>query len=247
MKLQIVALVATALAANAVHAAPKSERNREEGIGVGAGGVVGAIVGGPVGFIIGAATGAWAGGKFHSEREAREAAEAEVVVAEARSREARALAQSLEALVAGSEDEIEELQLVMRNRESEFRTALQQAFEIEVYFHTGEAALDEAVASRIERLGSILSDFDDLAVVVEGHADPRGDSAYNDQLSADRATAVREALIRAGLRGDKITTRAAGELESQATEGDLDAMALERRVNLSIVYPLPRENRVARQ
>jgi hypothetical protein len=32
-----------------------------------------------------------------------------------------------------------------------------------------------------------------------------------------------------------------------ATDGDLDAMALERRVNLSVVYPLPRENRVARQ
>jgi outer membrane protein OmpA-like peptidoglycan-associated protein len=58
---------------------------------------------------------------------------------------------------------------------------------------------------------------------------------------------VREALVRSGLPGDKITTRAVGERDSRATDGDLDAMALERRVNVSITYPLPRENRVASQ
>jgi outer membrane protein OmpA-like peptidoglycan-associated protein len=161
--------------------------------------------------------------------------------------EASQEATSLQALVAGSEDEIENLQFVMRRQEEAYRNALQEAFEVEVYFRTGEAALQQTVAERVERLGQIMRGFNDFAIVIEGHADPRGDESYNEQLSAERAAAVREALIRAGLPGDKITTRASGERASQATEGDLDAMALERRVDVSIVYPLPRENRVARQ
>jgi outer membrane protein OmpA-like peptidoglycan-associated protein len=239
MKTRIIALAVSALIASNASAA-KSDRNREEGIGFGSGAIVGAIVGGPVGFIVGAATGGWAGNKFHKERVAKEEFAAMYD-------EADALANSLQALVAGSEDEIENLQFVMRRQEDAYRDALQEAFDVEVYFHTGQAALSGAVADRVERLGKIMKGFDDFAIVIEGHADPRGDETYNDQLSAERAAAVRDALIRAGLAGEKITTRASGERSAKSAEGDIDAMALERRVDVSIVYPLPRENRVARQ
>jgi outer membrane protein OmpA-like peptidoglycan-associated protein len=241
MKTKIIALVATTLVAGTSHAVPPSkERNREEGIGVGTGSVVGAIAGGPIGFIVGAAMGGWLGNKFHFERSARNEAEA-------RYEQAEAMAGSLEALVAGSEDEIAELKLVMSHQEDAYRDALSEAFDIAVYFHTGEASLTPSVADRLARLGQLLHEFDDFAVVIEGHADPRGDETYNDQFSAERADAVREALLRSGLSADRITTRATGERQSQAADNDLDAMALERRVDLSIVYPLPRENRVARK
>lgn len=239
MKTKIIALVVSALIAGNASAA-RSDKNREEGIGIGTGGIVGAIAGGPVGFILGAAAGGWFGNKFHNERESKEEFAAMY-------EEADALANSLQSLVAGNEDEIENLRFVMRRQEDTYRDALSEAFDVEVYFHTGEATLNGAVAERVERLGEIMQGFDDFAIVIEGHADPRGDESYNEQLSAERAAAVREALLRAGLPGDKITTRATGERDSQSTDGDLDAMALERRVDLSIVYPLPRENRVARQ
>jgi len=248
MKTKIIALVATTLVAGTSHAVPPSdERNREEGIGVGTGSVVGAIAGGPIGFIVGAAMGGWLGNKFHFERSERNKAEARFSEAEARYEKAEALAGSLETLVSGSEDEIAELKLVMNHQEEAYRDALSEAFDIAVYFHTGEASLTPDVADRVARLGQILHEFDDFAVIIEGHADPRGDESYNDQLSAERADAVREALLRAGLAADRITTRATGERQSQAADDDLDAMALERRVDLSIVYPLPRENRVARK
>jgi outer membrane protein OmpA-like peptidoglycan-associated protein len=240
MKTKIIALTAAMLVASTGWAGNKSDKNREEGIGIGSGGIVGAIAGGPVGFIIGAAAGGWFGNKFHDERTAKnEFAD--------RYAEADALAASLQSLLSGSENELEQMRFVMREREDDYRDALSEALDIEVYFRTGDSALDPQVAERVARLSELMQEFDDFAIVVEGHADPRGDDLYNEQLSAERAAAVRETLIRAGLPAEKITTRAAGESGSRAAEGDLDAMALERRVDLSIVYPTPRENRVARQ
>jgi len=239
MKTPIVALVASALIANTAIAA-KPAKYREEGMGLGSGAIAGAIAGGPIGLLIGAAAGAIIGNKFKQEHKAKDEFQAMY-------EEANELANSLEVLVVGSEDEIESLQFVLRRQEDAYRNALQEAFDVEVYFRTGEAALQQTVAERVERLGAIMRDFDDFAIIIEGHADPRGDDSYNEQLSAERAAAVREALIRSGLPGEKITTRASGERASQASEGDLDGMALERRVDLTIVYPLPRENRVASQ
>lgn len=240
MKSQIIAVAATALVANTSFAGTKSDTNREEGIGIGSGGVIGAIAGGPVGFIIGAAAGGWLGNKFNREREAREAFEARYL-------EAEELAAELETLLEDNENANREMRLVMEQQEDSYRSALREALDVEIYFRTGESGLDDAVANRVERLGQLINGFEDFTIVVEGHADPRGEDEFNEQLSAERAAAVRDALIRAGLPDNRITTRAAGERDSQAAETDLDAMALERRVDLSIVYPLPRENRVAQQ
>jgi outer membrane protein OmpA-like peptidoglycan-associated protein len=243
MKTKFITLVAAAalVGCTTAEAAPKKQKDRdEETIGLGVGGVIGAIAGGPIGFLIGAAGGAWLGDKFDNERNSKNEYQA-------RSERAEALASSLEAVVAEGEGEIEALRLVVRDQEDTYRGALSDAFDVEVYFHTGESTLDQPVAERVERLGEILKGFDDFAIVLEGHADPRGDEGFNEALSAKRAAAVREALVRSGLPGETITTRAVGERDSQATDGDLDAMALERRVNVSIVYPPPRENRVASQ
>lgn len=242
MKTKFITLVVvTALVGcTTADAAPKKKDRDEETIGLGVGGIIGAIAGGPIGFLIGAAGGAWVGDKFDNERKEKDEYQA-------RYERAEALADSLAAVVAEGEDEIEALRLVMREQQDVYRGALTDAFDVEVYFHTGQSALEQSVADRVARLGEILKDFDDFAIVLEGHADPRGDEDFNEELSAQRAAAVREALVRSGLPDDRITTRAVGERNSQATDGDLDAMALERRVKLSVVYPPPRDSRVASQ
>jgi outer membrane protein OmpA-like peptidoglycan-associated protein len=98
----------------------------------------------------------------------------------------------------------------------------------------------------LTQIVGLINEIDDFTMVVEGHSDSRGDAEYNDQLSAERAAAVRDVLLRAGISPTRITTRAAGETGSRAAENDLDALALERRVNVTIVHPDSR-NRVAQQ
>jgi outer membrane protein OmpA-like peptidoglycan-associated protein len=240
MKTSIFALVAAALVTNTGLAAEKAGKAGGEGPGVAIGTIAGAVLGGPVGFAIGGSLGGWLSSKLHRERTAKEEYRA-------RYQEADLLSTELEALVASNENEMGRMRLAMTEQQDTYRDALRQALAVEVFFHTGESALDEQVAGRIEQLGSLIREHEDFVIVVEGYADSRGDESFNDQLSAERAASVRDALIRAGLPGERITTRAAGEHESAATEGDLDAMALERRVNLSVVYPAPRQNRVAQQ
>jgi len=240
MKTVIIALATTCLVANTSWAGEGGHLNKEEGIGVGTGATIGAIAGGPVGMAMGIMFGGWLGNVFHDERTEKEELAARV-------EEKEKLTESLEDLLAGTETELEQMRLVMFDQEDVYRDVLQQALDIEVYFHTGESELDEQVANRVRKLGRLMRKFDGYSIVVEGHADPRGEEEFNDELSAERAQAVREVLIRAGLQAEQILVRAEGERGSQAGEGDLDAMALERRVNLSIVTSLPRENVVAQQ
>jgi outer membrane protein OmpA-like peptidoglycan-associated protein len=184
--------------------------------------------------------GGWLSSKSHREKKTTE-------LYEARYRESDALAESLQDLLADNETRLDEMQLVMHEQELQYRDTLTEVLGIEVYFRTGESTLDMQVADRVERLGQLMRDFEDFTIIVEGHADPRGEESYNEQLSADRAAVVRDVLLQAGLPAEQIAIRATGERGSAATEGDLDAMALERRVDLRIVQPFSRENRVASQ
>ena len=70
---------------------------------------------------------------------------------------------------------------------------------------------------------------------LDGHTDARGTEAYNATLSTARAEAVRDALIRGGMPAERVIVTAAGESASTAPEQDTDGMALERRVNMSVV------------
>ena len=240
MKTSICTLIAAALVAGPAVAREKAGRGGGEGPGVAIGTIAGTVLGGPVGFVIGGGLGGWLSSKLHRERTAKEEYAARYEAADE-------LATELQTIVANNETEMGRMRLAMNEQETAFQDALRQALAVEVYFHTGEASLDDDIAARVEQLGSLIRERDDFVIVVEGHADPRGDATYNDQLSAERAAAVRDALVRAGLPAERITTTATGERGSEATEGDLDAMALERRVNLSVVYPAPRGNRVAQQ
>jgi outer membrane protein OmpA-like peptidoglycan-associated protein len=212
---------------------------KEESIGVGSGLAVGAMAGGPVGAVIGAAVGAWTGDRFGRERRRREAAEERYASASTDN-------EALEALLEGNERKLGDLRASLSTERLHFRDALERALEIDVFFHTGDTALDDDTRERLMRVGEVVRELDDFSIAIEGHADARGDADYNEQLSAERAAAVREALVGAGVDERRITARAAGETMSTAAENDLDALALERRVSLSLTQPQS-SNRVARK
>ena len=65
------------------------------------------------------------------------------------------------------------------------------------------------------------------AVVLEGHADPRGSQAYNIKLSGERAAAVRSKLIEMGVPSDRIVVTLYGKNGPRR-----DTFAEDRRVTV---------------
>jgi hypothetical protein len=69
-------------------------------------------------------------------------------------------------------------------------------------------------------------------VRVDGYADPRGTVDTNLKLSEERANAVRDLFLAAGVTGEALEVNAYGK--SQSVAEDADGYALERRVRLTL-------------
>jgi outer membrane protein OmpA-like peptidoglycan-associated protein len=210
---------------------------KEESIGLGTGAAIGAL-GGPIGVVIGAAFGGWLGDRMHSERSERQAADA-------RYAEAQTQVQSLQAEVAGGDRDLAAARSDLAAERSAHRRDVEQALSLEVLFRTEQSALDEGTEQRLTQLATLVAPMAGTVVRIEGHTDARGTTDYNEQLSALRAVNVRDVLMRAGLPADRIVVNAAGESRASAPEQDVDGMAMERRVDITLVDVDSDANRVA--
>lgn len=235
----LVAALASAVATTG-WTAQADQSSKKEMMGLGSGAAIGAAAGGPVGLILGAAFGGWLGDRFDAETSARQSAEAAYA-------DSAAEVDRLEARLGVSEREAARLESALLAAERSHQNTLQEALDIQVYFRTAESTLNGAAEERLIRIGQLIAPMDDVVVMLEGHADARGDEAYNEELSAQRAEAVRQAFLKAGVPEERIAITAEGENAAMAEERDVDALALERRVQIGVVGRKAGEARVAQR
>ena len=215
-------------------AADDSGTSKYETIGIGSGGAVGAAAGGPVGFIVGAAVGAWLGDQFHQQHQARDEIEQNWMASKSRVTELDGLLNDAEQQVSSMESQVAELESRSRRETRQLRAAVGDALDVQVLFRTDEDTFPDETHRRLVRLAGALAELDGMLVRIEGHADSRGETEHNELLSAQRAAAVMETLIRAGVPADRISVNSYGEQHSAAAENDLDGLAMERRVRLTV-------------
>ncbi|HEY3517710.1 MAG TPA: OmpA family protein [Gammaproteobacteria bacterium] len=201
---------------------------KEESIGLGSGAVIGAAAGGPIGFVLGAAFGGWLGDRFHRERTGR-------VEADERATQASAHADSLQTLLAQGERVVAEKTSELYSERVAHRRDLQEALSVEVFFRTEESGLAGTTEERLAKLAALIEPMEGAVIRLDGYADARGTETYNSTLSMARAEAVRDALIRGGMPAERVIVTGTGETTSTAGEQDTDGMALERRVEMSVV------------
>lgn len=97
------------------------------------------------------------------------------------------------------------------------------SIEMDVHFALNSAEVREQSIPEVKRVADFMQQFDKTQVRVEGHTDSTGAAAYNQQLSQERANAVREVLIeRFGLSADRVTAVGFGE-ERPIASNDTDA------------------------
>lgn len=80
---------------------------------------------------------------------------------------------------------------------------------------------------------SILSDFPNATIVIEGHCDERGSAEYNLGLGDRRASSAKEFLQGLGVPADRLKTISYGKERPQCTEANESCYQKNRRVHFS--------------
>jgi peptidoglycan-associated lipoprotein len=104
----------------------------------------------------------------------------------------------------------------------------------DIGFSFDSYAIEGMARNDLEANAKVLSDQSAMKVVLEGHCDERGTAEYNMALGAERARAVKTALVALGIPSSRIETISYGEeipLDPSPTE---DAYAKNRRVHFSV-------------
>jgi len=103
-------------------------------------------------------------------------------------------------------------------------------------FEFNSAGIGNDASDYLDQLADALHDNPDLNVRLVGHTDNVGSDKFNMRLSVERARAVYDYLVKKGIEADRIKVEGSGmrmPLNSNATEAE---RALNRRVELTILY-----------
>ncbi|MGZ5475794.1 MAG: OmpA family protein [Thermoanaerobaculia bacterium] len=101
-----------------------------------------------------------------------------------------------------------------------------------IQFDTGKATIRQESRSTIDQVGDMLRQNPKLALRIEGHTDNVGSDAANKTLSEQRAAAVRQALVTAGIEAARLTSVGFGETKPVAENTTEEGRAKNRRVEL---------------
>ena len=199
-----------------------AKASTEENVGVSTGAVVGALAGGPIGFFIGAAIGAKVGDTMHQKSNTIDSLTGSL---DQSLSDVRTLNTDIDSLSA----DLARLQTVDR---PELVNLMQAGIAMDLLFRTDEHVLADTTGGRLAELAGDLAAMPDIRVQLDGFADERGNSDYNQKLSEKRVTFVREQLVAAGIDPSRIRIAAHGEAPAQ--DDSVDSYALERRVSLKL-------------
>ncbi|MCK6528330.1 OmpA family protein [Myxococcota bacterium] len=101
-----------------------------------------------------------------------------------------------------------------------------------IYFGYDKSDLDDASRSAISAAARCIQQRGYSRVVIEGHADERGETDYNLALGQRRADSVKRYLIDLGVSASVLTTLSYGEEKPIDTRSGEDAWSRNRRAEL---------------
>ncbi len=104
-----------------------------------------------------------------------------------------------------------------------------------IRFEVDRAHIREESHGILNEVGRVLEENPDLRIRVEGHTDTTGESAYNMQLSDDRAAAVVEYLTDYGIDADRLESEGFGDTQPIADNATEEGRAQNRRVQFEII------------
>jgi outer membrane protein OmpA-like peptidoglycan-associated protein len=107
-------------------------------------------------------------------------------------------------------------------------------FNEKILFGYDRADLSASAEDNLDKLVTILKEYPDTNIEVQGHTDSKGTEAYNQSLSERRAGAVASYLRNRGLSSSRVITRGYGETAPVASNDSDAGRSQNRRVNFLI-------------
>jgi outer membrane protein OmpA-like peptidoglycan-associated protein len=183
-----------------------------------------------------------------AEEAARQRAEAEKAKAEALAQQQALAVEAEKARQAASESE--KLREQAEKEKQEMRARLLQQLNSvlatrdtarglianmsDVLFKTGSFELMPGARERLAKVSGIVLAYQGLRLAVEGHTDSVGGDEYNQRLSEQRASTVRDYLVQQGIGADAITANGFGKTQPVASNDTAEGRQQNRRVELVV-------------
>ncbi len=101
-----------------------------------------------------------------------------------------------------------------------------------IHFDFDKAVIQSDSNALLDDITTTLKHFPKWRLRITGHTDSAGDAAYNEELSMNRANAIKQALVDRGIDGARLETLGTGEQQPVASNDTPEGQALNRRVEL---------------
>jgi outer membrane protein OmpA-like peptidoglycan-associated protein len=104
-----------------------------------------------------------------------------------------------------------------------------------IYFDQSKATIRAQSSPVLGKAAKVFAQFPSVNIEISGHTSSEGDEAFNQQLSLDRAQAVKDWLVKAGTPADRITIRGAGPSEPIADNKTNAGREKNRRIEFKLL------------
>jgi outer membrane protein OmpA-like peptidoglycan-associated protein len=125
-------------------------------------------------------------------------------------------------------------QAATNDRITRAEDSIQMTIDSDTMFDTGSSTIYPGGRDRLMRVGQSLNRNPRTDIMVVGHTDDVGSDAMNQRLSEDRARAVANVLVNAGVDPARIRTRGDGESTPVATNASAEGRSRNRRVEVFV-------------
>jgi len=104
-----------------------------------------------------------------------------------------------------------------------------------IFFDQNKATIRPQSSPVLGKAGKVFAQFPSVNIEISGHTSSEGEEAFNQQLSLDRAKAVKDWLIQSGTAPERITIRGAGPSEPIADNETRAGREKNRRIEFKIL------------
>ena len=101
-----------------------------------------------------------------------------------------------------------------------------------IHFDFDKAVIEPDSNALLDDITTALKHFPKWRLRITGHTDSSGEAEYNEELSMNRANAIKQALVERGIDAARLETLGMGEKQPVASNDTPEGQALNRRVEL---------------